>query len=114
MTEQPLRRWEITVGVSYDTDLDEATDVIRRSLASLEDIDPEKPFDIYVKEFGASSVDFMVRWWSGATDRDMFAVRDDMFRRIKKALDEAGIEIPFPYVTHTFKEAVPLAGANGG
>ncbi|KEO91482.1 hypothetical protein EH31_02100 [Erythrobacter longus] len=23
-------------------------------------------------------------------------------------LDEAGIEIPFPYITHTFKEAVPL------
>ena len=30
-------------------------------------------------------------------------------RSIKKALDDAGIEIPFPYVTHTFKEAVPLS-----
>ena len=29
-------------------------------------------------------------------------------RAIKAALDNAGIEIPFPYVTHTFKEAVPV------
>ncbi|HAD17210.1 MAG TPA: mechanosensitive ion channel protein MscS, partial [Erythrobacter sp.] len=28
---------------------------------------------------------------------------------IKAALDDAGIEIPFPYVTHTFKETVPVS-----
>ena len=30
-------------------------------------------------------------------------------RAIKAALDEAGIEIPFPYVTHTFKETVRVS-----
>lgn len=30
-------------------------------------------------------------------------------RAVKAALDEAGIEIPFPYVTHTFKETVPVS-----
>ena len=34
-------------------------------------------------------------------------------RAIKAALDDAGIEIPFPYVSHTFKEKVPL-GKNPG
>ena len=28
---------------------------------------------------------------------------------IQAALDDAGIEIPFPYVTHTFKETVPVS-----
>lgn len=110
MTESPIRRWELTVGVSYDTDLDHATEVIRQSLEGIEDVDPDKPIDIYVKEFGASSVDFMVRWWCGALPRDMFAIRDDMFKRIKRGLEAADIEIPFPYITHTFKEPVPLLG----
>lgn len=109
MTEQPIRRWEVTVGVAYDTDLDHATEVMRKALEGQEDLPNDHPVDIYVKEFGASSVDFMVRWWSGSTPRDMFAVRDDILRRIKRALDEAEIEIPFPYVTHTFKEPVPIA-----
>ncbi|HEX2793288.1 MAG TPA: mechanosensitive ion channel family protein [Croceicoccus sp.] len=109
MTEQPVRRWEVSVGVSYDTDLDHATQVMRQALEGQEDLPDDHPVDIYVKEFGASSVDFMVRWWSGSTPRDMFAVRDDILRRIKRALDEAEIEIPFPCVTHTFKEPVPIA-----
>ena len=28
---------------------------------------------------------------------------------LKAALDDAEIEIPFPYVTHTFKETVPVS-----
>lgn len=111
LTEQPIRRWEITVGVSYDTDLEYATEVIRKSLDGLEDVAADQPIDIYVKEFGASSVDFMIRWWCGSLPRDMFAIRDDMFKRIKRGLEQADIEIPFPYITHTFKEPVPLLGS---
>ncbi len=109
MTEQPVRRWEVAVGVSYDADLDHATEVMRKAISGVEDFAADHPVDIYVSGFGASSVDFMVRWWSGSTPRDMFAVRDEILRRIKRGLDEAGIEIPYPYVTHTFKEPVPIA-----
>lgn len=115
MTEQPIRRWEVAVGVSYDADLDHATEVMRNAISGVEDFAADRPVDIYVSGFGASSVDFMVRWWSGSTPRDMFAVRDEILRRIKRGLDEAGIEIPYPYVTHTFKEPVPIAPqASGG
>jgi len=31
-----------------------------------------------------------------------------VIRVIKRGLDDAGIEIPFPYVTHTFKGSVPV------
>ena len=31
-----------------------------------------------------------------------------MVRAIKRALDDAGMEIPFPYRTLTFKEALPI------
>lgn len=108
LTEQPIRRWEVTVGVSYDADLDHATEVMRQSLEGLEDLPDDKPIDIYVQNFGASSVDFMIRWWCGSAPRDMFAIRDDILRRVKHGLEAADIEIPYPYVTHTFKEPVPL------
>ncbi|AKM10646.1 mechanosensitive ion channel family protein [Croceicoccus naphthovorans] len=108
LTEQPIRRWEVTVGVAYDTDLDHATQVIKQSLEGLEDVAEDKPIDVYVQSFGASSVDYMIRWWCGALPRDMFAIRDDILKRVKRGLEEADIEIPFPYITHTFKEPIPL------
>ena len=37
--------------------------------------------------------------------------RDEVVASVKRALDEAGIEIPFPYRTLTFKEPLPLARA---
>jgi len=111
LTEQPIRRWEITVGVAYDTDLDHATEVIKKSLEGLEDVPEDKPIDVYVANFGGSSVDFMIRWWCGSMPRDMFAIRDDIFKRVKAGLEAADIEIPFPYITHTFKEPVPLLSA---
>lgn len=114
MTEQPVRRWEVVVGVGYDTDLDHATEVMRKALADLEDLPADRPLDIYVQQFGASSIDFMVRWWSGSTQRDMFAVRDQILRRIKLALDAAGIEIPYPTVTNYVREPVVVAGGQAG
>jgi small-conductance mechanosensitive channel len=38
----------------------------------------------------------------------MHASRDAVIRAIKRALDDAGIEIPYPYVTNIFKEPMPV------
>lgn len=107
-TDQDGRRHEVVAGVSYDTDLDEAAQVIERAVRSCALVDTDKKIDIFAKEFNSSSVDFLVRWWAGSTPRDGHESRDQVVRAIKRALDEAGIEIPFPYVTHTFKESLSL------
>ena len=109
LTDQDQRRHEIVVGVSYDTDLEQARGVIREAVESSEATDDGKPIDVFACEFNSSSVDFKLRWWSGSAQRNMHESRDLVIRSVKRALDEAGIEIPFPYVTHTFKEAVPMA-----
>lgn len=109
LTDQEQRRHEIVVGVSYDTDLDQASSVIRSAVESVESVDDRKPVDLFACEFNSSSVDFKLRWWSGSAQRDMHDSRDQVIRSVKRALDDAGIEIPFPYRTHTFKEAVPMA-----
>ncbi|WP_298017026.1 mechanosensitive ion channel family protein [uncultured Parasphingopyxis sp.] len=110
-TDESGRRHEVVAGVSYDTDLDQAAEVIEKAVRSCDRVDTDKGIDIFAKEFNSSSIDFLVRWWSGSTPRSGHESRDQVVRAIKRALDDAGIEIPFPYVTHTFKEPVPLASA---
>ncbi len=109
LTDDSQRRHEVVVGVSYDTQLDRAAEVIRQAVEDVEDVLASKGIDIFAQEFNSSSVDFLVRWWAGSTPRDGWESKDKVVRAIKAALDEAGIEIPFPYVTHTFKETVPVS-----
>ncbi len=108
LTDEAKRRHEVVAGVSYDTDLDHAASVIMKSVENIDGIDSEKGIDIFASEFNSSSVDFTVRWWAGSRPRDMWETRDAVIRAIKRGFDDAGIEIPFPYVTHTFKEPVPI------
>ncbi|MBA37372.1 MULTISPECIES: mechanosensitive ion channel family protein [Sphingobium] len=110
LTDGAQRRHEIIVGVSYDTDLEQARDVIRAAMEGIDVIDQDRRIDIFAREFNASSIDFLVRWWAGSKPYDMHDSRDRVVRAIKAALDEAGIEIPFPYVTNIFKGPVPLKG----
>ncbi len=113
LTDTAQRRHDVVVGVSYDTDLDAAAEVIRKAVSAVEVVDTEKGVDIFAQEFNSSSVDFLVRWWSGSTPRDGWESKDKVVRSIKRALDDAGIEIPFPYITHTFKERVPMGEQPG-
>ena len=108
LTDQEQRRFDVVIGVSYDSNLDQAAEVIRTSVESVDGINLDKGIDVFAQEFNSSSVDFNVRWWTGSTNRDGHESRDKVVRAIKSGLDNAGIEIPFPYVTHTFKGAVPL------
>ena len=113
LTDDALRRHEVVAGVSYDTDLEQARAVIRRAVEGVELVDKSKTIDVFATEFNSSSIDFLVRWWADATPRGMWESKDAVVRAIKASLDEAGIEIPFPYVTHTFKERVPLGSEPG-
>ena len=108
VTDAVQRRHQLVVGVSYDTDLDKAADVIRKAVEAIEAVDKDKDVDVFVTEFNSSSVDFLVRWWAGSSAGAAAASKDQIMRSIKRGLDDAGIEIPFPYMTHTFKGPVPL------
>jgi small-conductance mechanosensitive channel len=113
LTDEKLRRHEVVIGVSYDTDLDHAAEVIEKAVKSIDGIAHEEGLDIFAKEFNSSSIDFLVRWFAGSTPRTGWETTDKVVRSVKRALDEAGIEIPFPYITHTFKERVPIGSEPG-
>ena len=113
LTDEVQRRHEVIAGVSYDTDLDHAAEVILNGVKGVYTVIADKGIDVFAVEFNSSSVDFKVRWWAGSKPRDMWESKDKVIRAIKRALDDAGIEIPFPYITHTFKERVPMGREPG-
>lgn len=112
-TDNEVRRYEVTAGVSYDTDVEAARKIIRKAIESSENVCTDRQIDVLVKEFGASSVDLNVRWWAKSEPIDMHESRDRVLSGIKAALDEADIEIPFPYRTLTFKEPLSLEQISG-
>ncbi len=102
VTDMPLRRHEIVVGVDYGTDLDRAAEVIAGAVRSAASVEASRPVEVFAREFNESSIDFTVRWWSGSKALEMHQSRDAVIRGVKRSLDGAGIVIPFPQVTSTF------------
>ena len=112
LTDQKLRRISLIVGVAYDENVEEARKVIQRAMERLDSV-AEKPVQVFACEFNSSSVDFMVRWWTESTPIGEHRSRDEAVAAIKAALDDAGIEIPFPYRTLTFKEPLEIEDRRG-
>ncbi len=103
-TDLDRRRITIMCGVAYGEDIDKAREVIFKAVDKLESVDSDKKVQIFAQAFGASSIDFEVTWWTGSSPLEIRQSRDEVVASVKRALDDAGIEIPFPYRTLTFKE----------
>ncbi len=93
-TSNPVRRFEYTVGINYADDADLAMQVIRGIIDEhpLAMVNPAP--QVFVDSLSDSSVDIIVRIWSPSTE--WWGVRMEMLWKIKQAIEEAGIEIPFP------------------
>ena len=113
-TDLDLRRTTIICGIAYGEDVDEGRAVIRKAVEGLPTVSGRKPVEIFAQGFGSSSIDFEVTWWTGSRPLEIRRSRDEVVAAVKRGLDEAGIEIPFPYRTLTFKEPLGLAPQGNG
>lgn len=104
LTDRGIRRVTVIAGVAYGEDVDASRELIRKAVETCETVRDDRPVEIFAREFGSSSINFEVSWWTGAELLDIRRSRDEVVAAVKRALDEAGIEIPFPYRTLTFKE----------
>jgi small conductance mechanosensitive channel len=93
----------IDIGIGYGDDVDEAFTVMRRIAAELKADPAFAPtivgdFEIAgIENLAASAV--MLRGRFKVTPLQQWTVRREYLRRLKKAFDGAGIEIPFPHMT---------------
>ncbi|MDF1812878.1 MAG: mechanosensitive ion channel [Verrucomicrobiales bacterium] len=111
LTNENSRRIHLTTGIAYGEDVAKAVKVIKDAVEKCKSVDKTKPVEIYPENFGASSVDIDVAWWASSRPGHQRKSRAEILISIKEALDEAGIEIPFPYRTLTFKEPLPMMRA---
>ena len=113
LTNRKKRRVRIDCGVAYDVDIGEAREVIRAAVAGCESVSGPKSVEIFANEFADSSINFEIAWWTGSAPVEIRRSRDEVVEAVKKALDDASIEIPFPYTTLTFKEPLSVDGNAG-
>jgi len=88
------RRNDILVGISYDDDIGNAIDTIKRVLAADERVLAEPEPLVAVMEMGDSSVNIVVRPWCASGD--YWPLRFDLMRALKEQLEAAGCSIPYP------------------
>ncbi len=90
-------RINVPIGIAYKESIDHARSVLLPALQTLPGVLEEPGVEIVTTGLGASSVDLQARVWidDAAIERPIhFAVVE----AAKKALDAAGIEIPFPHL----------------
>lgn len=102
-------RLNLNVGVAYNTDIDMAIEVINRTGEILSADEAWKdqivspPKFLRVDELGDSAI--VLKVLGEVKPLQQWAVSGEFRKRIKKAFDEAGIDIPFPQrVIHNVNE----------
>lgn len=99
-------RVDMTIGVSYNADIDEALKRMRGILERDERVFQDPAPVVAVYEYGDSSINLVVRPYT--TIRNYWGVWFDTHYHMKKELDKAGIEIPFPQRdVHLFQQQPP-------
>lgn len=88
------RKFEYVIGISYEDNIKTAQQVILNVLQSDNRVLKNSVPEVFVKELADSSVNLTVRGW--ANKADYWAVRNQLQATIKEALDNAGIQIPYP------------------
>lgn len=98
------RRIDLIFGISYDSDIKLAKQIMQQLVAADERILKDPETQIAVAELADSSVNFVCRPW--VKKEDYWAVRFELIENVKLAFDEQGISIPFPQMdVHVKQEA---------
>ena len=95
-TRTPLSRTSLTVGLAYDTDLPQAREVLSEACRGAAGVEASPPPEVWVEQFGESSIDIAVRYWHAADIASRWRVRSAVAIALKAGLDRAGMTIPFP------------------
>jgi small-conductance mechanosensitive channel len=90
------RRTTLEVSVGYDADLEEARAVLLRAVREVDGVLGHPSPEVWVESFGDSGIPLAVRFWHAPDVATLWRVRSEVAVAAKRALDGAGIAIPFP------------------
>jgi small conductance mechanosensitive channel len=95
-TARGTRRTTLEIGVAYDADLAEAQRLLVEAAARADGVLERPAPAAFVESFGESSVDLVLHFWHAPQQAAVWRVRSAVAIEAKRALDAAGIDIPFP------------------
>ncbi len=93
VSANPTRRLDLTVGISYESDLKLAKEVLRKIAEQEETRLSDEEITVYVSELGESSVVLGLRYW--VSTADYWTTRWRTIERIKLDLEAAGVVIAY-------------------
>ncbi len=97
VTRFPIRRMDINVGVAYKEDVKNVVRVLKEVAdANPNSLNEPEPLILF-KDFGSSSLDFLLGVWFEKTK--FLDLKNSIMREIKERFDQEGIEIAFPHLT---------------
>lgn len=111
VTAKAERQLDLRIGISYDSDLKKAKQLLEQMLKDIPSIIKDENLYVFVDSLGESSVVLGIRGWV-RTD-EYWATRWDLLEKIKLTFDEEGIVIPYNQLTvHMNQEAADLTTTN--
>jgi small-conductance mechanosensitive channel len=105
LTAFPERRTDIDIGISYGSDIAKASKICLDAVSDINGVVKEPAAEVLVTGFADSAIMLQVRVWVDQKNENYFNVRSEAYRALKEALDDAGIEIPFPVRTVYFHQS---------
>ena len=99
-TAYKQRRLQVAIGIGYEEDIEAAKAEIIKALNHSDTVSAKSQPSVIATGFGDSTIDLMVRWFiEDGTQANKVTSIHQVIVEIKKALDAAGINIPFPIRT---------------
>ncbi|MEC5386514.1 mechanosensitive ion channel domain-containing protein [Uliginosibacterium sp. H3] len=88
------RRFEVAVNVAYGSDPVQVLELLSGVARDTPGVASDPAANALMIGYGNSALNFVVRAWTYDFD-NWTAIRSELFTRVLRALDEAGIEIPY-------------------
>lgn len=95
-TKSEERRVDVPVSISYQADMKQAKEVLSKVLDEETAVIQEKDHAVFVDSLGDKGINMCVRCW--VKTNVYWDAKCRITENIKYALDEAGIEIPYPHM----------------
>jgi small-conductance mechanosensitive channel len=89
-------RMQVPVGVSYQCDIKRAEELMLEAAASSKRVLKKPEPSVWLKEYGDSSVNFVIHCWIVDPEEGIGNVRSEVLKRLWDLFQQNGIEIPFP------------------
>ncbi len=111
-TTHPLTRLAIPIGIAYKESIDDARKAMLSTTQGDDRVSHQPAPQVVVANCSASSVDLLLRFWIRDESLEK-ALLFEYIERCKKALDAAGISIPFPHVQVMVEETPAIEKLSG-